>query len=380
MIREHELGQNASNRFFATAPLKPPGKKRIITIMNGTNWLDWIAEGTKEFKNCPQLDDDQMCTFKLSRDPNEIDTADAVLYRAFHLTPNEFYNPPTKQPHQEWIFYETEPPYRTWDKYRYHNVSIWDKMNMWITYSPEADITYGMYSAKCTERDGAAVPEGEDFSANKKDAALAIISNCLSSGRVSYIDELRKYFPVELSGSCGNKTECGGYHSQPDCEEKLMGKYKFYLSFENSFCKHYYTEKAIKTMSAETIPVVLGYENYTKIIGAGTHVNARDFKSPKDLAKHLHHLSKNKTAYNAIIARKKQMNCGKYGRNHEDMLCDMCKKLHDDQGNMKTLPDMRKLWGVKENCMNPRELFKSIAGNIKHKIRINSIYEMYGIK
>ena len=64
--------------------------------------------------------------------------------------------------------------------------------------------------------------------------AAWLVSNChTDSKREQYVEELQKYFPVDIYGYCGS-------HKCPDnkkCHEYLADNYMFYLSFENSICK-----------------------------------------------------------------------------------------------------------------------------------------------
>ena len=62
--------------------------------------------------------------------------------------------------------------------------------------------------------------------------------------------ELRKYISVDIFGACGQKEKCPRDSEQ--CFRDIERSYKFYLSFENSFCKEYITEKFWKTLGQGT--------------------------------------------------------------------------------------------------------------------------------
>ena len=57
----------------------------------------------------------------------------------------------------------------------------------------------------------------------------------------STLDGTYVYMQVDTYGACG-KSRCAKYRKQ-DCFEMLERDYKFYLSFENSNCDDYITEK-----------------------------------------------------------------------------------------------------------------------------------------
>ena len=51
--------------------------------------------------------------------------------------------------------------------------------------------------------------------------------------------ELKKWMPLDQFGHC-NKKVCA---DNEKCYDSMEGNYKFYLSFENSLCQDYITEK-----------------------------------------------------------------------------------------------------------------------------------------
>ncbi|KAB7500494.1 hypothetical protein Anas_12378, partial [Armadillidium nasatum] len=70
-----------------------------------------------------------------------------------------------------------------------------------------------------------------------------LVSNCNTpSKRGEYVRELQKFIPVDVYGRCG-PLKCGQKKQEARCYKKIEKEYKFYLSFENNFCKDYVTEK-----------------------------------------------------------------------------------------------------------------------------------------
>lgn len=76
----------------------------------------------------------------------------------------------------------------------------------------------------------------------KKKNAIWFVSNCQSvGGREKYVEELSKHMIVDVFGKCGNEIKCP---RDEDCFKKIVEpEYYFYLSFENSLCQDYVTEK-----------------------------------------------------------------------------------------------------------------------------------------
>ena len=57
----------------------------------------------------------------------------------------------------------------------------------------------------------------------------------------------------------------------------------FYLSFENSLCEDYVTEKLWQWLRRDIVPLVMGQANYSAIVPPHSVINALDFSVPKDL-------------------------------------------------------------------------------------------------
>jgi hypothetical protein len=170
----------------------------------------------------------------------------------------------TKRPaHQRWLFFLFETPYSTELK----DFSQYDGFfNLTATYRADSDfLTTYEATAEMTWQES---DDNDDpvilNDTNKTGFAVAIISNCGSdkNRRLEYIKELGKFISIDMYGGCGSK-KCP---SNADCKEFLADKYKFFLAFENSFCKGYVTEKFFEILKFNMIPIVLGGGNYEDFV------------------------------------------------------------------------------------------------------------------
>lgn len=135
------------------------------------------------------------------------------------------------------------------------------------------------------------------FLSNKRKLVAWIVSSCDSySKREYFVQELKKYAAVDVFGWCGN--DCPSYSG--DCYSYVQSTYKFYLSFENSLCTDYITEKFFSALNSNMVPIVYGGSqatDYSSIAPKHSYIDARAFNSPKDLADYLLYLDKNDKEY-----------------------------------------------------------------------------------
>jgi alpha-1,3-fucosyltransferase len=233
--------------------------------------------------------------------------------------------------------------------------------NLTSTYEIDSDFP-GVYSmSKFKWELNENFDENQDFSSNKFFFAAAVISNCHDkANRLEYIKELRKYIQVDFFGQCGDK-KCPLYYTnssiEGDCKRIIFKEYKFFLAFENSFCKDYITEKFFHALNYSIIPVVRGHGNYNLYVPKSGYIDTFDFKSPHHLAEYLIYLDKNKTAFNSYFKWKKHIkpyplnnvdNKDYYGLN---AICDMCIYMHlEDYFGIET-KIIKNVYSMK-NCNN----------------------------
>lgn len=104
----------------------------------------------------------------------------------------------------------------------------------------------------------------------KHTAAAWFVSHCETlSHRAHFvhqlINELGKYeLNVHMFGPCGS-LHCPKDRME-DCYALVESDYYFYLSFENSLCEDYVTEKLLTALEHYAVPVVYGGANYSRYI------------------------------------------------------------------------------------------------------------------
>ena len=292
--------------------------------------------------NCP------ITNCELTNDRTKLDKSTLVL---FHLR-NEIDALPSYRPAgQRWTHVVIESPvhcHKCYDK-QYENI-----FNYTAYFTRDSDFTpfywsdSGIYWEENVDFD-----TEQDFAANKTMFSATLVSQCkVVSLRDKYITEMKKIIPVDVYGKCGMKCPVD------DCRKFIGANYKFFFSFENSVCRDYITEKLYETLRHDIVPVVLGGGDYEYYIPKSGFVNARDYKSPIELANYLIYLDANTTAYNEYFKWKKYI---KHDLNHPKLpyLCEMCMQLHLEEymetkiQKKKTVgpSSLQTLYGLKENCM-----------------------------
>lgn len=188
----------------------PPGRKKFIQDDCSVNACSLTAEG--RFQS----------------------TADLVLFQI-----DAFFDvPPKKTAGQIWLLWLLESPLNT-PEFRH----MQDVINWTATYRSDSTIVtpYEKFVLKAQPSDTRLSPR-MNYAKGKSKMVAWFVSNCLAgNGRWEYLLELRQYVPVDVFGACGDKV-CQR-DNETECNKMLRRDYKFYLSFENSNCEYYITEK-----------------------------------------------------------------------------------------------------------------------------------------
>ena len=88
-----------------------------------------------------------------------------------------------------------------------------------------------------------------------------------------------RYLGVDVYGKCGDPGMTCDRSNDDKCLQMLSTSYKFYLSFENSLCEDYITEKFFKVLPYDVIPVVLNGVNMTKFAPLNSYIDIHDFQN-----------------------------------------------------------------------------------------------------
>nr|CAH8828897.1 unnamed protein product [Trichobilharzia regenti] len=148
-----------------------------------------------------------------------------------------------------------------------------------------------------------------NIAAGRSKQVAWFVSNCIpKSPRMTYAKELSRHISVDIYGGCGTKScpkNKATFASTPECLDVIRNNYKFYLSFENSLCPDYITEKLYRNaLNNDLLPIVMGasIEEYERVAPPYSFIHVDQFESPAKLAEYLHYLDKNDTAYNEYFA------------------------------------------------------------------------------
>ena len=308
------------------------------TVLFWTSFFDRddfnVGMETTPFLKCPV----KQCF--TTNDRRLLNQSDAVIFHIRDLDMNDL--PYMRLGHQRWIFYLLESPINTFNSLQ----KLTNMFNWTMTYRQDSDI-YRPYSTGIPyqqlllskEKD---VESFRHLLAGKTKKVAWFVSNCRTdSHRELYVSRLKDHIDIDIYGACSTK-KC------PDrvpCYNMLAKDYKFYLAFENSFCRDYVTEKFFNSLRYSIVPIVLGGANYSSFISNNSFINIADFKSPRQLAEYLNWLDKNMTAYESYFSWRK-----KRTPRQVRPFCDLCQMLHNSSLPSRSYENIASWWYGQSHC------------------------------
>jgi hypothetical protein len=304
-------------------------------ILLWSTWSSTMADEPLVKARCPVTS----CIF--TADMSLIHQSDVVVLYVDTLT--DF--PLNRRPHQRFVFAQLESPDNTKMATINDPRLRYDYFNWTMTYRRDSDIFlrdyYGSviktnhYSKLNTAKSSNISQEMTALIRGKSKLVAWFVAHCSTPiRREEYVRQLSEFVTVDIYGRCGK--DCPS-----NCDDLLRTDYKFYLAFENSWCPDYVTEKFIRPLVYDSVPIVLGGADYSHFAPSHSYINARDFDSPKELADYLILLDKSDDLYARYFDWK---------RDHDITLldlsgwCDLCRMAHDNTLPAKTYRDIKQWW------------------------------------
>ena len=306
-ILSHKNETHKTNKMHTTKQLmrKTPS---IIMLRGWTNYRD--PSDLPNQVSC--VDQKYVCNVKATGARFPDSTSNVAMFHALGLLEN----PPRKPNGQLWIF-------RTGESQRSLTANHMENWNGLFNYTFDfgQNATALFYAHNYTKL---AHVQARNFSAEKlqrlgkkflEPRVLWPVSNCASSGPFK-VQSARAEYAYDLSQFVDLVVYSKPYSNcRKNCilqsliTNKARGKerpkleFTFYLSFENSLCKNYITEKLWNILLGNNliIPVVMGglsTKDYESIAPPNSFIDVRNFTSPKDLAQHLRFVAGNSDAFN----------------------------------------------------------------------------------
>ncbi|XP_033746961.1 alpha-(1,3)-fucosyltransferase C-like [Pecten maximus] len=326
---------------------------------------DWILDtwGTaKKFEGCPVSD----CI--VTKGNITMDKIDAIIFKPRDMDKC----PSSKPPGQVWIFAEFESPSYYFKTKCFHDLK--NKVNWTMTYRRDADFTLEHGYFRKGNKPKYSNKKLDDIFARKNKTAVVFISHCpVKSERLKFVELLQSHgIQVDVFGSCGtilkdcdNKLRYqAGFNIsgilKPDCFISVLPQYKFFLSFENSLCLDYTTEKSQhRVMQHPIIPVIRDGSNTSMLHPPHSYLNTDDYKSVKELAEHMKMLADNKTAYLEYFKWKQHYYSEDMYLEWNAAFCRICERLHNPE-NYRRMYGNIAAWHIsprgKNACYNVTDL------------------------
>jgi len=321
---------------------------------------DYISKAGCPIQNCI-----------ITYDRRKISTADVVVFHGvdfghLNFTSKHFHaiTNTVRQSYQRWLFWMHETPLYYPESENYNNLFNWT-----MTFSRQSDIYHPYYSytrlRDFDERPGLYT----NHARNKNKKVAWMVSHC-GMMRAEYVKELQKYTDITVYGLCGTSFDkMGGVCSKVESEcFKELTQYKFYLSFENSFCQDYVTEKYYKFgLMYGLVPIVMGtkYDHMNSI--PGSYIDVTDFSSIEELGSYINFLDNNDWAYNKYFEWRNHFKV----TNGIDKICLLCSAANDVSRKAKTYSSFHSFWSTSNLCNIHNDIKHKLSKQIEHSKKID---------
>ncbi|XP_045159335.1 alpha-(1,3)-fucosyltransferase fut-5-like [Mercenaria mercenaria] len=317
-----------------------------ISFFNAPSWIDLAGDSEYLKHNC-HFDN---CIY--TRRKENISMMSAVVFSTQNgvnkLDTERFLK--ERQKDQIWVFFRLEAP--TFGNISWYRDPAWrNTMNWSWGYRLDSDIFRPM-QALTTRK----VIPNKDYRSiffRKTKMAAWIVSHCKApSLRDEYVFKLiQSGVSVDIFGLCSdNKIRI----DRKILSEKINNEYMFYLSFENSICTDYISEKFYYYLSLDTVLVVRGGLNYSKHFDNKAFIDTSAFQTVKSLAVFMLNVSQNINLYTSYLKHKDKYNIAETKtESMRQSECQLCEKLNNKRFHKKMYSNIE-TYLHKDTCNNPK--------------------------
>ena len=316
---------------FVTTP-RLNSERGLPTILIATLWFGLHRYPlTSVLLSCPPARDSiSKLECNVTSDKNLFYNSDAVVFHAYSSDEDvhssiENLASLQRPINQRWVMFTVEPPLKVPKQNLRYLDSYGPLINWTATYMKDSDVPSAYYGMAPGVYHGGFDPS-RDYLAGRSGMATILISNCKIPRRMEWIKKIQQYIDVQVYGGCG--AECSR-SDRNGCTSKLK-KYKFYLSFENSYCRDYISEKIISNaFENDIVPVVIADVSFTdtSVIPPRSAINALDFPSVKELTDYMRKVGSNSTLYNEYFKWHSHFTAVKSSGVSRQFLCNLCRDI-----------------------------------------------------
>jgi len=337
--QENILNINNNSEMIRNTDLKQPRKDnyKYIYYYNKPGFISSNVFDKCEYK-CKMT----------SKSNNEYAKSDAVIFFGPKLGGK--INPPKKRNDHIWVLHVKESPANYFGA-----LPKWKNLFNWtMTFRRDSDILAinGIFS----KRTHISKNLHKTVFTSKSKSIAWFVSNCRTpSRREALAKSLSKLkLKVDVFGGCGTFRCPRGKENV--CMDMIRNKYKFYLSFENSLCHDYITEKTFKIFEnlVDAIPIVRGIgDQYHIYLPPNSFISTGDFTTVKELTAYIKKVESNGTLFESFFKWKPHFES--YWPFPVEF-CELCRKVHNADRYKKIYSDVGKwetLKDYKEVCRKP---------------------------
>lgn len=136
----------------------------------------------------------------------------------------------------------------------------------------------------------------------KKNKFCSFISSKETPERVDFVNALSKFQYIDCPGDVLNNHKKLRGRGDQKYKRNFLKKYKFNISFENTYSDGYVTEKIIQPMFVNTLPIYWGTKEVKNDFNPKSFIYVNDFATKEHAIEHISNVYSNEDLYSEILS------------------------------------------------------------------------------